>query len=119
MKELDDLLNPANRDIDKDEEKELELAQMLNDIDKELPDSELENKLLDVQNTEILEGFEKYMEIMLGRHLKFNDIEEAEIKNRKLEDLDLDNIIEHFISKKTILEKVVAAFTQYKSTKNK
>ena len=92
---------------------------MLKDVDNELLDNELEKKLLEVQNTETLEGFNKYMKIMLGRHLKFNDIEEAEIKNRKLEDLDLDTIIEHYISKKSILEKASAAFIQFKSIQNK
>lgn len=55
---------------------------------------------------------------MLNSHLKFNSIEEAEIKHRKIEDLDLNNITEHFVSKKTIIDKAFSCYINYKTTIN-
>lgn len=115
---LNTIINPSNKDLDRDEQKELEHALVLRDKDEELNDDFLEKRLLSSSADNTIESFNKYLNIMLNRHLKFNEIEEAEIKKRKIEDLDLNNITEHFISKKAIIDKAYVGFIQYKATVN-
>jgi hypothetical protein len=118
LDELNQLLNPANKDLDKNEQKEQEFAFTLKDKDLDLNDSQLEKRLLENNCDNPIASFQKYLSIMLSSHLKFNSIEESEIKNRKIEDLDLNNITEHFISKKTIIDKAFSSYIKYKATVN-
>jgi hypothetical protein len=115
---LNQLLNPGNKILDRNYQRDLEDGVNLNDQDIDLNDDQLDDKLLNPENEQAIESLSKYMNIMLTRHLKFNQIEELEIKKRRVEDLDLDNITEHFISKKTILNKVFDSYIKYKSQVN-
>lgn len=115
---LNELLNPGNKNLERAEQMELENAVALHDKDIDISDKQLEEKLLNPDGELAVESLSKYMKIMLDRHLQFNRIEELEIKKRKVEDLDLNNITEHFVSKKTILNKVFDSYIKYKSQVN-
>lgn len=101
VSELHKIINPGNFDLDKNDELNRLQKMMIKPDDTKMTDQQLGDKIKtnEIKKNNHLEDFDNYLNIMLGRHLKFNEIEEAEIKKRKLEDLDLNHITEHFISK--------------------
>ena len=60
------------------------------------------------------EELEEHLALLLDKHEDMNELEEEEAKKRKLEDMDLNRIHEHFTSKKNILEKIFSSFLQLK-----
>ena len=60
------------------------------------------------------EELEEHLALLLDKHEDMNELEEEETKKRKLEDMDLNRIHEHFTSKKNILEKIFGSFLQMK-----
>jgi len=113
---LNELLNPSNKDLENNGGYDLDMAVQLKDKDLDLQDEQLEKRLFEKDNGDSIGGLHKYLDIMFKRHLQFNTTEESEIKHRKIEDLDLDNITEHFISKKTILDKVFMSYISSKAS---
>ena len=87
MEQLNAYINPANYDLDKNDETH-RLQQMSKPVDEHTQKAILENKLKDFESKNAIENFDNYMNIMLSKHLKFNEVEEAEIKKRKLEGQD-------------------------------
>ena len=118
VSELNQLLNPSNKDLERSDHNNEDFGAMLRDKHLDMEDEELENTLLYNEDSQTIENFDKYLDIMLDRHLKFNQIEEDEFKKRNIDDLDLNNITEHFVLKKTILNKVFQTYINYKSKIN-
>ncbi|CAI2371021.1 unnamed protein product [Moneuplotes crassus] len=116
--QLDDLLDPSKKVFERDKKNEEDFTDLFKDKDFDLNDKDLEETLLNDPESQTIESIRKYMTIMLGRHLKFNNIEEQEILKRKVEDLDLNSINEHFVSKKVILSKAFDTYIKFKSNFN-
>lgn len=98
VEQLNQLLNPSGKRIGNNTNIE-HYDTLRRDSNFCMNDVQLERTLLKNEDSLSIESFTKYLDIMLNRHLKFNKIEENEIKKRNVDDLDLNNINEHFVSK--------------------
>lgn len=106
--ELNDYLNPGNYDLDKNDEKH-RLQMLMHKANEDHRKQEAKNE------TDYL-NFQKFMTEFLHLNIAGEGADYIEdAKKHKQEDIDLNHLTEHFISKKSILDKALINYSEYKA----